>query len=90
MLGAQDLSVIQCVYILCARTRNCVDISLTRSFLLQYIVITAHRPCSVPISTPASVYESASCISIIFLASPFYSENYSASTSSHPVRLVFV
>jgi hypothetical protein len=81
MLGAQDL---------CARTRNYVDISLTRKFLLQYIVVTAHPPFSVQTQTPASVYESASCISLIFLAFPFYSETYSASTSSHPVRLVFV
>jgi hypothetical protein len=90
MLGARDLCVIQCVYILCAQTCNCLDISLTRTFLLQYIVVTAYPPCSVPTSTLASVYESVSCISLIFLASPFYSETYSASTSSHPVRLVFV
>jgi hypothetical protein len=85
MLGVQDLCVIQCVC-----TRNCVDISLTRTFLLQYIVVTAHPPFSLPTSTPASVYASASCISLIFLASPFYLETYSASTSGHPVRRVFV
>ena len=90
MLRAQDLCVIQRVDSLCARTRNSVDISLTRTFLLQYIVVIARPPCSVPTSTPASVYESESCISFIFLDSPFYPETYSASTSSHPVRPMFV
>ena len=74
MLGAQDLCVMQCVYILCDSTGNCVHISLTRTLLLQYIVVIAHPPGYVPSSTPASVYASASCISLMFLASPFYSE----------------
>jgi hypothetical protein len=75
MLRAQDLYVIQRVDTLCARTRNFVDISLTRTFLLQFIVAIAHPPCCVPTSTPASVYESASCISFIFFGFSVLSRN---------------